>query len=174
MDGIRKIDRQIELELTASQIYRALEGACPDEEVKGLWHTLSVHEGYHAAALEHLKQTLTPAELEKEASTLDMANIEALLSEHRAFLEEIPRGITVHRAFEIAIFMEFSELNSLYFNAVRKGEKEEDSSPYLHSMGAGTRSHLLTLYRGIKAHGGEMDQVPYEEKFIALGLIDAP
>ena len=169
MEAIEKISRQIELELAASLVYRELKATCDNEELKGLWHTLSVHEEYHAAALKGLKKTLTKEELEKEASTLDMNNINSQLSSHKEVMEEIPKGVSTRRAFEIAMFMEFSELNSLFFNAVKN--EGEDGSPYIHSMGEGTKRHLMTLYRGLQKYAGDSEQLPYAEKFRELGLI---
>ncbi|MDH3976051.1 MAG: hypothetical protein OEV42_17385 [Deltaproteobacteria bacterium] len=170
MDAINRIDKQIELELMTSSVYRKLEEYTEDEEVRRLWHTLGIHEEYHAAALERLKKTLNEEELEKEASTLDVDNIETLLSAYRVFLEEIAPGLSVKRAFEIAIFMEFSELNSLFFHSVGKGG--QDNSPYIHSMGEGTKSHLLTLYRGIRKHIGKDEDLSYRSKFEEIGLVD--
>lgn len=170
MDAISKIDKQIELELMTSSVYRQLEEHTEEEEVRRLWHTLGMHEEYHAAALERLKKTLNEEELEKEASALNVDNIEILLSSYRELLEEIPRGLSVKRAFEIAMHMEFSELNSLYFNSVEKGSGEE--SPYIHSMGEGTKSHLLALYRGIQDYVGEGEGLLYRSKFEDAGLVD--
>ena len=84
-------------------------------------------------------------------------------------MEEIPRGISTKRAFEIAMFMEFSELNSLFFHAA-KGVNGDDS-PYIHSMGEGTKRHLMTLYRGMQKYAGDDTHLPYMEKFRELGLI---
>ena len=169
MEAIEKINRQIELELAASSVYTELKDTCDNEELKGLWHTLSVHEEYHAAALKGLKNTLTKDELEKEASTLDMGNINSLIASHEEFIEEITKGVSTRRAFEIAMFMEFSELNSLFFHAVEN--ETEDDSPYIHSMGEGTKRHLLTLYRGMQKFAGDDTSLPYVEKFRELGLI---
>ena len=169
MDAIEKINRQIELELAASSLYKELKASCDNEELKRLWHTLSVHEEYHAAALNRLKNTLTKEELEKEASTLDMDNINSLLASHKEFMEEIPAGVSIRRAFEIAMFMEFSELNSLFFNAEKS--VNGDDSPYIHSMGEGTKRHLMTLYRGMQKFAGDDTSLPYVEKFRELGLI---
>jgi len=169
MEAIEKINKQIELELTASSVYRKLKEACDCKEVGSLWQTLATHEEYHAAALKRLKATLSYEELEKEASTLDIDNINSLLAGHKRYLDEISYGISVTRAFQIAMDMEFSELNSLFFNHMGKGG--EDPSPYIHSMGAGTKSHLMTLYKGIEKHAGPEEQAPYREKFVELGLI---
>lgn len=169
MEAIEKINRQIELELAASSLYKELKASSDNEELQRLWHTLAVHEEYHAAALNRLKNSLTKEELEKEASTLDMDNINSLLARHEEFMEEMPAGVSTRRAFEIAMFMEFSELNSLFFNA----EKSEDGgdSPYIHSMGEGTKRHLMTLYRGMQKFAGDDTSLPYVEKFRELGLI---
>jgi hypothetical protein len=169
MDAIEKINRQIELELAASSLYKELKASCDNEELKRLWHTLSVHEEYHAAALNRLKNSLTKEELEKEASTLDMDNINSLLASHKEFMEEVPAGVSTRRAFEIAMFMEFSELNSLFFNAAKSASG--DDSPYIHSMGEGTKRHLMTLYRGMQKYVGDDSQLPYIEKFRELGLV---
>jgi len=169
MDAIEKINRQIELELAASSLYKELKASCDNEELKRLWHTLAVHEEYHAAALKGLKNTLTQEELEKEASTLDMDNINSLLASHKEFMEEMLAGVSTRRAFEIAMFMEFSELNSLFFNASKS--VTGDDSPYIHSMGEGTKRHLLTLYRGMEKFVGEDTKMSYIEKFRELGLI---
>ena len=171
MEAIEKIDRQIELELAASSVYKELRGSCENEEVRRLWQTLAMHEEYHAAALERLKNSLSREDLEKEASTLDLDNINSLLASHKEFMEEIPKGVSTRRAFEIAMFMEFSELNSLFFNAVKN--EGEDDSPYIHSMGESTKRHLMTLYRGLQKYAGDSEQLPYVEKFRELGLIDA-
>ena len=169
MEAIDKIDRQIELELAASSLYKELKASSENEELRRLWHTLAVHEEYHAAALNRLKNTLTEDELEKEASTLDMDNINSLLASHEEFMKEIPGGVTTSRAFEIAMFMEFSELNSLFFNAEKSGGG--DDSPYIHSMGEGTKRHLMTLYRGMQKYTGDETIMPYMEKFREMGLI---
>ena len=169
MDAIRKIDKQIKLEHTASEIYRELEKSSVGAELKRLWSTLALHEEYHAAALEHLKATLSDDELEEEASTLDEKNIDKLLESHKKLIKEMPKGVSMKRSFEIAIFLEFSELNSLYFNSLAKSDK--DPSPYIHSMGEGTRGHLLALYKGIKKFLGEKEQAPYMKKFSEYGLI---
>lgn len=169
MNAIKKMDKQIELEQTASAIYKKLGTNAASDELKTLWNTLSLHEEYHAIALERLKSTLSEEELEKEASTLDEKNIETLLAEHRKIMDEIEGEVSVKRSFEIAIFMEFSELNSIFFNSVTSDPRE--SSSYIHSMGEGTRSHLMTLYRGIKKFLGKNEQLPYIEKFREFDLI---
>ncbi len=169
MDAIRKIDKQIELEHTASKIYRELEKSSVAAELKSLWSTLALHEEYHAAALEHLKATLSDDELEEEASTLDENNLDKRLEGHKRAIKEIPKGVSMKRSFEIAIFLEFSELNSLYFNSLTRND--EDPSPYIHSIGEGTRSHLLALYKGIRKFLGEKEQAPYMKKFSEYGLI---
>lgn len=169
MEAIEKINRQIELELAASSLYKGLKASCDDEELKRLWHTLAVHEEYHAAALNRLKNTLTKEELEKEASTLDMDNINLMLARHEEFMEELPAGVSTRRAFEIAMFMELSELNSLFFNAAKSASG--DDSPYIHSMGEGTKRHLMTLYRGMQKFAGDDTCMPYVEKFRELGIL---
>ena len=169
MDVVEKIDKQIELELSASALYRKLEEHTKNAELKRLWGTLSVHEEYHAASLESLKASLSPEELENEASTLDEDNIEDLLKKHGEFMKSIEGDVSDRRAFEIAMFLEFSELNSLFFNTMKEGE--EDRAPYLHSLAEGTKSHLMTLYKGVKKHLGKEEQVPYLEMFRDLGLL---
>ncbi|MDT8318343.1 MAG: hypothetical protein RQ824_10215 [bacterium] len=169
MEAIEKINRQIELELAASSLYKELKVSCDNEELKRLWHTLAVHEEYHATALKRLKNTLSEEELEKEASTLDMDNINSLLASHKEFMEELPAGVSTRRAFEIAMFMEFSELNSLFFNASKS--VTGDDSPYIHSMGEGTKRHLMTLFKGMQKFAGDDMKLPYIEKFRELGLI---
>lgn len=169
MEAIEKIDRQIELELTASSVYKGLKASCDIEELRRLWHTLAVHEEYHAAALERLKGSLSGEELKKEASTLDIDNINSLIASHKEFMEEIPAGVSTIRAFEIAMFMEFSELNSLFFNSVKKNG--EGDSPYIHSVGEGTKRHLLSLYKGLQKYAGDSGELPYIEKFREYGLI---
>ena len=169
MNAVEKIDKQIELELSASALYRKLDENTEDAELKRLWSTLAVHEEYHAASLESLKASLSPEELENEASTLDEENINGLLQKHEEFMKAIKEDVSPSRAFEIAMFLEFSELNSLFFNAMRSGE--EDRAPYLHSLAEGTKSHLMTLYRGVKKHLGEKEQAPYLEMFTDLGLM---
>jgi len=169
VEATEKINRQIELELAASSVYTELKTSCDNEEVRRLWQTLALHEEYHAAALERLKNSLSREDLEKEASTLDMGNINSLLASHKEFMEEISKGVSTKRAFEIAMFMEFSELNSLFFNAVKN--EGEDDSPYIHSMGEGTKRHLLTLYKGMQKYVGDDTQLSYVEKFREFGLI---
>ncbi len=171
MDAIRIIDKQIELELSASALYQKLEENTKEGELKRLWSTLAMHEQYHATSLESLKASLSPEELENEASTLDEKNIEELLEKHEEFMKTIKGKVSASRAFEIAMFLEFSELNSLFFNDMRTDE--EDRAPYLHSLAEGTKSHLMTLYKGIKKHLGKKEQAPYLKMFTELGLVKA-
>lgn len=153
-----------------SSVYKKMGQYTEAVEEKRLWHTLSTHEEHHAAALKRIKQTLNEKELEEEASALDIENVETMLSKNLEFLAEIPQGLSTKRAFEIAMFMEFSELNSLFFNAAEK--KEEDPSPYIHSLGEGTKHHLLTLYKVMQKHISKDEDAKYREKFEKIGLID--
>ena len=98
-----------------------------------------------------------------------MDNINSLLASHKEFMEEVSASVSTRRAFEIAMFMEFSELNSLFFNAAKSASG--DDSPYIHSMGEGTKRHLMTLYRGMQKYVGDESQLPYIEKFRELGLV---
>ncbi len=167
MEAIRKIDKQIELEQAAYTIYDRLRASAGNEELKNLWHRLSVHERYHAVALERLKNTLSMEELEREAHALDEGSIDAQLARCKELMSEVSKGVTERRAFEIAIDMELSEISALFLK-----EGKTEMAPYLiHSLGAGTRSHLLMLYDGVKKFFGEKEGIPYMEKFKKLGII---
>lgn len=168
MDAKTKIDKQIELEHAASAVYKGLKKNATTEELRDLWHDLSVHEEYHAAALESLKETLSNEELEGEASALDEKTMDMMLSCADEFVEEASMGVSIKRSFQIAMFMEFSELNSIFFNAVKK--QEEDKAPYIHSLGEGTKKHIRTLYKGIVKYVDEDEQALYLRKFQEYGL----
>ena len=170
IDAVAKMNKQIQLELMASSVYGHLQAYSDNEELKELWKKLAIHEKYHAAALERLRDTLSRATLEIETFAINPGKIDELLSELDIIIHEIKGGISSGRAFEIALVLEFSELNAIFFSSNDIDNKSP--SLYIHSMGEGTKSHLTLLYKGMKKYLNTGEQAPHLQKFYEHGIIN--
>lgn len=168
-DAVGKINKQIELELMASSIYSHLQAYSDNEELKELWKRLAIHEKYRAAAMESLRDTLGRETLEIETFAINVGKIDELLNQLDNIIHEIKGGISSGRAFEIALFLEFSELNSMFFSSNNIDNKSP--SIYIHSMEDGTKSHLTLLYKVMKKHLEPNDQTLHLQKFYEIGII---
>ncbi len=169
IDAVAKINKQIQLELMASSIYGHLQAHAENEELKELWKKLAIHEKYHAATLERLRDTLSRETLTIETFAINPGKIDELLNELDNIIHEIKGRISSSRAFEIALFLEFSELNALFFSSNDIGK--DNTSVYIHSMGEGTKRHLTLLYEGVKKHLEPNNQTPHLQKFYEKGII---
>lgn len=169
LDAFNKINRQIQAVRSASSIYAGLQTYADNTELKNLWQKLAVQKKYHAVALERLRDTLSREALEIETFFINPEKIDLLSGELDAIAHEIHSGISCSRAFEIALFLESSELNALFVNSNNEGNK--NPSLYIHSMGDGIKSHLTLIYKGMKKFVNTQEQAPHLQKLYELGII---
>jgi len=110
------LDTAIELEKKTMSLYVTFVQAFPrPEEVRNFWFGMARHEAGHCGALalvESIIQT-DPARGEKSKVWLDDATVSRLRSLLSAYMREVKAGVTLERAFEMAIDLEASELEDV-------------------------------------------------------------
>ncbi|MCW5891577.1 MAG: hypothetical protein KIT14_13645 [bacterium] len=106
----------IELEKKTMALYVSFVQAFPrPEEVRNFWFSMARHEAGHCGALA-LVETIVetdPARAEATRVWFDEATVRRLRSLLTAYLREVRGGITLERAFEMALDVEGSELEDV-------------------------------------------------------------
>ena len=110
------LDTAIELEKRTMALYVSFVQAFPrPEEVRNFWFGMARHEAGHCGALalvESIVQT-DPKRGERSKVWLDDATVNRLRSLLTAYLREVKSGVSLERAFEMAIDVEGSELEDV-------------------------------------------------------------
>ncbi len=150
------IEVAMDLERRTMQLYCRFESRFPKpEEVRRFWFEMAQHESRHFGALALVAGLLESA----PQRTLPAAP--ALTGEHvvrfRDLLTtaeaEVQRGLTLTRAFEIALAIEGSEIEDLVLDllAALKGETERERAVQLLIHDLGDLSYMIEKYGRSKA-----------------------
>ena len=119
---IREIlDIAIELEKKTMALYVAFVKAFPrPEEVRNFWFTMARHEAFHCGALALVESIVESdpgaARTRVSFDPTTVARLRGLLG---AYFREAKRGVTLDRAFEMAIDLEASELEDLVVDMMK-------------------------------------------------------
>jgi len=120
---IREIlDTAIELEKRTMGLYVGFVRAFPrPEEVRNFWFTMARHEAGHCGALA-LVESVVESDPRVAAQTrvwFDPTTVTRLRSLLTAYLREARGGVTLERAFEMAIDLEASELEDVVVDMMK-------------------------------------------------------
>jgi len=146
----------MDLERRTMQLYCRFEALFPQpEEVRRFWFEMAQHESRHFGALALVAGLLGSA----PERTLPAAP--ALTREHVLRFRELlttaeaeaAHGLTLPRAFEIALAIEGSEIEDLVLDllAALKGETERERAVQLLIHDLGDLSYMIEKYGGSKA-----------------------
>ncbi len=113
------IARSKELEARSMGIYVRLAAAFPDNtELREFWMSMARHEAGHVGALELFAVLLQNSADELSVSDQSGQQLEEAEATIEALYEEAGAGVTVERAFEIALDLEGSELEDLVLDLI--------------------------------------------------------
>jgi rubrerythrin len=136
------LDTAIDLEKKTMALYVAFVQAFPrPEEVRNFWFSMARHEAAHCGGLA-LVESIIESDPERARSArvwFDEGTVTRLRSLLTAYLRETRGGISVERAFEMAIDVESSELEDLVMDllsVVRSPRWRERAVQFLlHDLG---------------------------------------
>ena len=138
----RLIDAAMELERQTMQVYCVFESQFDDcEELRRFWFDMAQHESRHFGALALVAGLLDSASTRSlpVATALTPARIQHLRRVLKRSLHEAQRGVSIDRAFEIALEIEGSEIEDVVLDLLRalKGEAERERAVKLliHDLG---------------------------------------
>ena len=115
------LDTAIELEKKTMALYVAFVKAFPrPEEIRNFWFTMARHEAFHCGALA-LDESIIESDRGAARTRVwfdpsVVSRLQALLT---AYLREAKRGVSLERAFEMAIDLESSELEDLVVDMLK-------------------------------------------------------
>jgi hypothetical protein len=148
------LDTAIELEKKTMALYVAfVQAFSKPEEVRNFWFHMARHEAGHCGALA-LVESIVESDPERGTQTkvwLDAATVARLRALLTAYLREARAGgLSVERAFEMAIDVEGSELEDVVhdlLNVVRSPRwRERAIQLLLHDLG--DLSYMVEKYTG--------------------------
>lgn len=136
------LDTAIELEKKTMALYvRFVQAFQRPEEVRNFWFAMARHEAGHCGALQ-LVEALIESDPTRASETrvwFDEATVVRLRGLLSAYLREARQGVTLERAFEMAIDVESSELEDVVvdmLSLVRSARwRERASQLLLHELG---------------------------------------
>ncbi len=157
------IGAAMDLERRTMQLYCRFESLFPKpDEVRIFWFDMAQHESRHFGALALVaglldsmpQRSLPAAPLLKREHVLSLRNV---LTAAEA---EAGKGLTLKRAFEIALSIEGSEIEDLVLDllAALKGEKEREHAMQLLIHDLADLSYMVEKYAGDKALLAEVDR----------------
>lgn len=168
------IEVAMDLERRTMQLYCRFETLFPKpDEVRRFWFEMAQHESRHfgalalvAGLLESAPQRTLPA-----APTLTRAHVlrfREVLSNAEA---EAAHGVTLPRAFEIALAIEGSEIEDLVLDllAALKGEHERERAVQLLIHDLGDLSYMIEKYGGSTALLAKADERIEQQLFRLRG-----
>jgi rubrerythrin len=173
------IEAAMDLERRTMQLYCRFETMFPKpEEVRRFWFEMAQHESRHFGALALVAGLLesAPERTLPAAPTLTRDHVvrfRDLLSSAEA---EAERGVTLTRAFEIALGIEGSEIEDLVLDllAALKGETERERAMQLLIHDLGDLSYMIEKYGGSKALLAAADERIEQQLFRLRGAGSAP
>jgi rubrerythrin len=144
----RLIDAAMELERRTMYLYCAFESQFSEpDELRRFWFDMAQHESRHFGALALVAGLLESASTRslRAATTLTPARVRHLQRLLSAFASEAERGVTVDRAFEIALEVESSEIEDVVLDLLRtlKGEAERERAVKLLIHDLGDLSYMI-------------------------------
>ncbi len=147
------LDTAVELEKRTMALYVAFVQAFPrPEEVRNFWFGMARHEAGHCGALALVESIVEsdPARANGTRVWFEEATVTRLRSLLRAYLREVREGVTLERAFEMAIDVEGSELEDVVvdmLSVVRSPRwRERAIQLLLHDLG--DLSYMVEKYTG--------------------------
>jgi len=157
------ITAAMDLERRTMQLYCRFEALFPKpEEVRAFWFDMAQHESRHFGALalvdgllDSMPQRSLPA-----APRLKREHIVDLRDTLTAAENEAVKGISLKRAFEIALSIEGSEIEDLVLDllAALKGEKEREHAMQLLIHDLADLSYMVEKYAADKDLLAEVDR----------------
>jgi rubrerythrin len=115
------LDTAIELEKKTMALYVGFANAFPDpDEVRNFWFTMARHEAGHCGALALVESVVeADARAAKTRVWFDPRTVTRLRSLLAAYVREAREGVTLERAFEMAIDLEASELEDVVMDMMQ-------------------------------------------------------
>jgi hypothetical protein len=145
------LDTAIELEKKTMDLYVAFVKAFPrPEEIRNFWFTMARHEAFHCGALALVESIVQsdPRGAARTPVTFDPKTVARLRALLTAYVRETRRGVSLERAFEMAIDLEGSELEDVVadmLKVVRNPQWRERAIQLLiHDLG--DLSYLVERY----------------------------
>lgn len=169
------IEVAMDLERRTMQLYCRFENLFPKpEEVRRFWFEMAQHESRHFGALALV------AGLLESAPERTLAAAPALTRDHVVRFRELlsaaeteaVSGITLTRAFEIALAIEGSEIEDLVLDLLAglKGETERERAVQLLIHDLGDLSYMIEKYGGSKALLAQADERIEQQLFRLRGV----
>ena len=150
------IEVAMDLERRTMQLYCRFETLFPKpEEVRRFWFEMAQHESRHFGALALVAGLLesAPERTLPAAPALTREHVVRFRELLSAAETEAERGLTLPRAFEIALAIEGSEIEDLVLDLLAglKGETERERAVQLLIHDLGDLSYMIEKYGGSKA-----------------------
>jgi rubrerythrin len=147
----RLIEAAMDLERRSMQLYCAFETQFgKPEELRSFWFDMAQHESRHFGALALVAGLLDSAPERSLGSvlTLPQARIRHLRKLLSKAQDEAAGGVTLERAFEIALEVEDSEIEDVVLDLLRalKGEAERERAVKLLIHDLGDLSYMIEKY----------------------------
>lgn len=144
----RLIDAAMELERRTMYLYCAFESQFSEvEELRGFWFDMAQHESRHFGALALVAGLLESALKRslRTATALTPARVQHLRRLLTTFEAEAGRGVTIERAFEMALDVEGSEIEDVVLDLLQvlKGEAERERAVKLLIHDLGDLSYMI-------------------------------
>jgi rubrerythrin len=141
----------LELERKVMELYVALVQAFPrPEEVRNFWFGMARHEAAHCGALLLVEAIVKsdPARGTGAKVWFDQAIVTRLRTLVAAYLQEIRAGVTLERAFEMAVDLEASELEDLVVDllGVVRSARWRDRAVQMMIHDMGDLSYMVERY----------------------------
>lgn len=145
------IDAAMDLERRTMQLYCLFESQFGSpEELRAFWFDMAQHESRHFGALALVAGLLDSASQHRLslAPALTPARIQHLRRLLAGAHREAARGLSVDRAFEIALEIEGSEIEDVVLDLLRalKGEAERERAVKLLIHDLGDLSYMIEKY----------------------------
>jgi rubrerythrin len=149
------IEVAMDLERRTMQLYCRFETLFPKpEEVRRFWFEMAQHESRHFGALALVAGLLesAPERTLQAAPALTREHVVRFRELLSAAETEAERGLTLPRAFEIALAIEGSEIEDLVLDLLAglKGETERERAVQLLIHDLGDLSYMIEKYGGSK------------------------
>jgi hypothetical protein len=144
----RLIDAAMELERRTMHLYCSFESQFSDnEELRGFWFDMAQHESRHFGALALVAGLLESASKRRlrAAMSLTPERVQHLRRLLVRLQTEAEHGVTIERAFEIALEVEGSEIEDLVLDLLQtlKGEAERERAVKLLIHDLGDLSYMI-------------------------------
>lgn len=160
----------MDLERRTMQLYCRFETLFQEpQEVRAFWFEMAQHESRHFGALALVSGLLesAPQRTLPAAPTLTRAHVVRFREVLTRAEAEAERGLTLNRAFEIALSIEGSEIEDLVLDLLSalKGEKERERAVQLLIHDLGDLSYMIEKYSSSKALLAQADQCIEQQLF---------